>query len=142
MRWLIGALLFACAAARAAAVEPLDTLTVQIENVSIRGGNVTVMVYDAASFAAGAIDPVYKKTVKANPGRMIVTFVGIAVGEYAVKVIQDVNRNKSRDKSLLGVVSEPVGWSNAGRASGTPRFSDVKFTVTQGDNRVIVRLWQ
>jgi uncharacterized protein (DUF2141 family) len=129
-------------AAPAAADDALNTLTVSIENISVHGGRLMVGVYDQSSFDAGAVDPLFGKTLKADIGSMSVTFVGLAPGEYAVKAVLDVNGNAKRDKSLLGTVSEPVGYSRVVSARSRPAFREAKFTVKPGDNRISIRLQQ
>lgn len=119
----------------------LDTLTVRIENVSARGGLLHVGVYDEASYGSGAA-PVLERAVKPVPGTMTVTFVGIAQGTYAVKVVQDVNANKALDRHLMGAAAEPVGYSNTAGLGGKPPFRAARFTVGTGDNAVIVRMRQ
>ena len=124
----------------AATADQLTTLTVKVENVSIRGGKLHVGVYDAESFTAGAFNPVLSKVTNANPGTMVVTFIGIAPGTYAVKVVQDVNANSVQDKRFLGQTSEPIGYSNAVTHNGQPSFQEAKFAVTEGDNKIVIRL--
>jgi uncharacterized protein (DUF2141 family) len=134
------ALALAVSAAPAPADDPLNTLTVQIENADVHGGRLIVGVYDRTSFDAGAIDPILSKTLKAKLGTMSAIFVGIAPGDYAIKAVLDVNANTKRDKSVLGEVSEPVGYSRVVSPRVRPAFRDAKFTIYPGDNTIVVRM--
>ena len=121
------------------AADPLNTLAVRIENVGTRGGTLHVGVYDAASYGDGSA-PVLERTLKPIPGTMTVTFVGIDEGVYAVKAVQDINHNKAQDHHLFGSTAEPVGYSNIVGIANKPPFRAVQFTVSKGDNKVIVRM--
>lgn len=126
-------------AAAADGTASLSTLTVRIENVTTRGGALHVGVYDADSYAVDSA-PVLSRTLKPVPGTMTVTFVGVPPGVYGVKVVQDVNRNRANDRHLLGASAEPVGYSNVAGRADRPAFRAIQFTVTQGDNKAIVRM--
>lgn len=128
--------------AACASADQLNTLTVKVEGVSIRGGKLYVGVYTAEAFALGYADPVVEKTVPVKPGAMVVTFVGIATGTYGVKVFQDVNSDGNLNRGGLNFPLEPFGFSNdatPGR-SGTVAFRAAQFVVKPGDNKIVVRL--
>jgi len=139
MRTLAFLAVLAALSAGAGADGALNTLTVEIDGVGTRGGVLHVGVYDAASYAAGT-NPILARTVKAVPGRAMVTFVGITPGIYAVKAVQDVNLNGAHDKTLLGATAEPMGYSNTADRRDRPAFRVIQFTVTAGDNRAVVHM--
>lgn len=122
-----------------AAADQLNALAVHIDNVSGRGGNLHVCVYNEASYNIDAA-PQLERTLPAKPGSMVVTFLGLAPGTYAVKVVQDVNRNKAHDHLMLGATAEPIGYSNLVGRPSKPSFRAVQFTVKTGDNSVVVHM--
>ena len=64
----------------------------------------------------------------------------LPAGVYAVRVMHDVNGNGDLDSNLIGMPTEPFGFSNNARGNfGPPTFSDTKFTVN-GDTAIAVRL--
>lgn len=117
-----------------------NTLTVRIDGVGSRGGILRVGIYTRSSYDAGAYKAAFTKEVRARSGTQSVTFVGIPSGVYAVKVVQDVDRSGVRNRTLLGSAREPAGYSGAGGGRGRPTFRDICFTVSAGDNKVIVHM--
>ena len=117
------------------------SLSVKVTNVSDKGGDLRVGVYDQANFVVRGSKPVTGKIVPATPGTMIVTIDGLKPGEYGVKILQDENRNGKMDTSLM-VPTEPWGVSNDAKASlgGPPSWDDAKFTVKAGSNSIAVAL--
>lgn len=124
----------------AKAEDALDTLSVRIENVGTRGGQLRVAVFDEAGYN-GDMVPVLSRTLDAVAGTVTTTFVGIAPGRYGVRVVQDVSRDKPKTGRLLGL-NAPIGYSKLAGASGKPPFRTIQVTVTKGDNTAIVRMQQ
>lgn len=137
MRWILAAVLLVAAAA--AGEEPLNTLTVRIENVGPRGGTLNVAVHDAASYGGGSA-PRYARSVKPIVGTTIVTFVGVVPGVYGVSVVQDVDRNQTHGHHLLGATTVPIGFSGTAGRDGKPPFRAIQFSVGPGDNATLVRM--
>jgi uncharacterized protein (DUF2141 family) len=136
------ALLLAVLAVGARGADALNTLTVQVENVGVHGGTLEVGVYDEAGYSAGAVNPVMTKTLKAAPGTMTVTFVGLAAGNYAVKAVQHTGTGGKAGRHFLGHIADPAGYSNANARQAMPGFDRAKFTVSAGDNRIVVCLFE
>lgn len=118
----------------------LNTLTVQITNIGPRGGNLHVGVYTEKNFESGAIKPVMEKIVPATRGTRNVTFVGLKTGNYAVKVLQDIDKNGRLGHTMFGSRNEPIGYSRNYSMHIKPSFRDARFSVTKGDNKVHVRM--
>src|ERR1041385_9014573 len=68
-----------------AIAEPLATLTVRVEKVSDRGGNLRVALYDRASWPNDDAKPVIDGVVPAQKGETIVTLRDIPPGTYGLK---------------------------------------------------------
>ncbi|HTT99976.1 MAG TPA: DUF2141 domain-containing protein [Rhizomicrobium sp.] len=126
----------------APAADPAPTtasLTITVHNIADAGGDLRIGVYDEANFAAKAGTPVARKVTHARGSKMTITFDGIPPGTYGAKVLQDINQNGQFDMGLKGV--EPFGFSNDPEIKGgLPPFSDVKFTVSPGNNSIDVTL--
>ncbi len=70
-----------------------------------------------------------------------VVFCNLAPGRYAVIVFQDENDNGRLDKSLLGVSSEPYGFSNNPHAFlRSPSFDAAAFTLRPGIQAIQITL--
>lgn len=118
------------------------TLTLKIENLSAKGGDLRCGVYDQASFVVRGSKPVLGKIVAAKPGAMSVVFEGLKPGEYGVKCYQDENRNGHLDMGMMGMMpEEPYGMSNDAKAqmSGPP-WDEAHFALKPGAATITIHL--
>jgi uncharacterized protein (DUF2141 family) len=134
-------LIVALALSHDALARSLATLTVKVENVSDRGGNVRVALYDRASWPDDDAKPVIDGVVPAQTGETIVTLRGIPAGVYGMKAFQDYNRNEQFDTNFLGLPAEKYGFSNDARVVfSEPDFDAAKFTLSPGANTITTHL--
>ena len=62
-------------------------------------------------------------------------------GEYAFKVYHDENGNDELDTRIMGIPAERYGFSNNARgAFGPPSWEDSKFTVSDGEHSIFIKL--
>jgi uncharacterized protein (DUF2141 family) len=135
---LAAALLF-CAPAFAA--DNSATLTIRVEKVSPRGGDLRAALYDSKSYPDDDSEPVKDAVVPAVMPETVVTMTGLAPGTYAVKLFQDFNRNGKFDMSWFGIPLEKYGFSNDARPYFTePDFERTKFKLSPGANTLIIHL--
>lgn len=67
----------------------------------------------------------------------------LAEGVYAIAVFQDLDENGQLNKNLLGIPTEPYGFSGEkGGKWGVPRFEQASFEIRSGCNFQIIRLHQ
>jgi uncharacterized protein (DUF2141 family) len=117
------------------------TLTIRIEKVSPRGGDMRVALYDAKSYPDDDSEPVKDAVVPAVLPETVVTMTGLVPGTYAVKLFQDFNRNGKFDMSWFGIPLEKYGFSNDARPYFTePDFERTKFKLSPGANTLIIHL--
>lgn len=123
-RAAMAAALFLAAASALAA-----DLTVHVDGLADAVGEVRIAVFDQASGFPSA----RPKTTQAAPaakGRLSVTFKDLAPGRYAVAAFQDKNGNQRLDANMVGLPTEPYGFSNDARgAFGPPKFADAAVTL-------------
>jgi len=137
--FLAGALALAAVPTFAAA--PLATLTIKVEKVSPRGGDVRVALYDRDNYPLNDADPVVDAVVPAHPGETIVTLKPVKPGVYAVKLFQDFNRNGQFDMNWFGYPLEKYGFSNdASPTLSEPPFDATKFELRPGANTITIHL--
>jgi len=131
---LIGAGLLAPVVAHAANA----VLTVKVDHIAPKGGNLRLALYDEKSFADDDAEPIADKIVVATPSIQTVVFPGVPPGTYAVKMFQDVNRNEKFDLNWLGIPSERYGFSNNAKPNwirmSPPDFDAAKITLKSGAN--------
>ena len=106
-------------------------LELSIGPVNAAQGSLRVAIYDSAqTFRKTAVQ---QQVVPASAGTVKVRFANLNPGDYAVAVFHDRNGNEKLDANLLGVPSEPYGFSVVtGTLSGPPAWKDVKFNLPDG----------
>jgi len=70
---------------------------------------------------------------------------GLAPGKYALAFFQDENDNFKLDKNLLGIPTEPYGFSKTPESKWrVPDFEEIAVKIEPGKNRIAVQLkkWQ
>ncbi len=103
-----------------------DALRLTIRNVSPYEGQLLVGVCEEADFLREHCTYRAIVPVEANPQLIRVPHTALPPGRYAVQVVYDRNANGRLDKNLLGIPTEPVGFSrNARGRFGPPRFRQV-----------------
>jgi uncharacterized protein (DUF2141 family) len=131
---LAGAALLAPMAARAQSA----ALTIKVEHIAPRGGNLRLAIYDEKSFADDNAAPIVDKVVPASPPVQMVTFDAVPPGTYAIKMFQDANRNETFDMNWIGLPSERYGFSNNAKPDwmhlSPPGFTAAKIELKPGAN--------
>jgi uncharacterized protein (DUF2141 family) len=119
------------------------TLTIKVEHVSAKGGDLRLALYDARDYNDDD-HPLADKVVPAVAGETIVVWEGLAPGTYAIKMMQDENRNGKMDDNWFGLPREPYGLSNDAQPDllhlSPPPFDAAKFTLHAGNNRAVITL--
>ena len=141
LRLMLASVLFV--APLGACAEEMAVLTVRVENVSPKGGNLRIALYDRTRYDADG-EPVTDRVVAVKPGANLVTFDGVEPGEYAIKMFQDQNRNEKFDQNWIGLPVERYGFSNNAGPDwlhlGPPRFDTAKILLRSGANATTIRL--
>jgi uncharacterized protein (DUF2141 family) len=139
--FLAGVIALAVAAGPAASAPLQAMLSIRIEKVSPRGGDLRVAVYTEQSWADDNSDPAAGAVVAAKPGETVVTLGPLKPGLYGVKLFQDFNRNGHFDLNWIGWPLEKYGFSNdAIPTIGEPSFDAAKFELHPGANAIVVHL--
>lgn len=135
------AVLLASPVARA---DDMAVLTVTVQHISSKGGDLRLAIYDRKSFGDDDADPVIDKVVPAKPWGQVVTFDPVPPGTYAVKMFQDVNRNAKFDFNWIGLPAERYGFSNNAQPDwmrmAPPSFDDAKIALKPGPNAISIWL--
>ena len=68
-------------------------------------------------------------------------FAGVIPGKYAISVYHDVNGNQRLDSNMVGIPSEPYGFSRDARGKmGPPSFDDAAFEVGKDNVNLTLRV--
>ena len=75
----------------------------------------------------------------ANAEQQRIEIHGLAAGEYAIAVVQDLNQNHELDKRLGLFPKEPYGFSNNTGGRGPAKYAKAKFNLDV-DREITIRL--
>ena len=83
------------------------------------------------------------QSIKTNPaktGDLILHFVGLAPGRYAIMAYHDEDSNGELNRRFGMFPTEGYGLSNNPKVSGPPAFDDSAFDIPAPDNRLHIKL--
>lgn len=130
--------LTALSPASGAHAQTQPTVTISVTGVEVLRGNILVALYDEGSWGATAVA---LGRAPANGETVTVEVRAPGVGRYAVRLFHDVDGDNELDANLLGIPTEPFGFSNdAPLRFGPPAFSDAAFDVSAGGARQSITL--
>lgn len=135
-RSLSAATLAAAALLSAGAAQALD-LTVVVTGARSAKGQVMAAVFDKAE---GWTTTRLRGEAVAAGERVTLVFRDLPAGTYAVAVYHDENGNGRLDANVIGLPTEPYGFSrDAAGTLGPPRFADAAMAL-QADTTIHVKL--
>jgi uncharacterized protein (DUF2141 family) len=103
-------------------------LTIEVSNITELKGSVMVALYVNGETWLGK--PALGSGAAANAEKVTVKFADVPAGSYAAAVYQDVNGNGKMDSNVMGIPTEPYGFSNnATGRFGPPKFDAAKFLM-------------
>ena len=109
-----------------------ETLTVVVTNVATPEGTIMVQVMAGEAEFKGDETAIASFMQRAQDGEMTFS-TSLPTGEYAIRVMHDLNGNGDLDANFVGIPKEPWAMSNNAKGNfGPPKWKDVKFDL-QGD---------
>ena len=133
---VIGASLFLTAASSAASAAIVE---IAVTGVAKARGHIHVDLCTQDTFLKD--DCPYAGTAVATPGSTVVTITGVPPGEYAAQVFHDEHDDGTVHRTVLGIPTEPIGFSNdAPLHLHGPKFKEAAFAVEHGVERITLRL--
>ncbi|HZP24779.1 MAG TPA: DUF2141 domain-containing protein [Terriglobales bacterium] len=131
------------AAAPAAGAAQGFTLTLTVEGVDQRDGNIGVLIFNSPKgWAEDRFAAFRTAEVPAHPGTVTITIPNLPAGEYAVSLAHDVNKNRKLDRNFIGKPTEQWGLSNNPHTLiKTPPYDVCKFALS-GDMQVHIKMQQ
>jgi uncharacterized protein (DUF2141 family) len=104
-------------------------LMLKIDKVKTLNGSLLIAVYNQAPNYDNNTQWVVARKIKVTEAPMLISLGDLPAGDYAVKLFQDENDNGQIDKSVIGIPTEPYGFSNNGGSYGQPSFDEAKVMV-------------
>jgi uncharacterized protein (DUF2141 family) len=121
---------------------PTYTLTVVVEGVNEKDGNIGLLVFNSdKGWPDDRKVALRDIAVPAKPSTTnTIEVPNLPAGDYAVAVIHDVNKNHKLDKNFMGVPTEQWGMStNPSHGLKAPPFNSVKFSLT-GNQEIHIKV--
>ena len=135
IRFLALGVFLTVAAGQAVAAE----LRVRVTELRAGEGGVHFALYATADSFPKNDDRYAGAEVKAEDGRAIWVFRGLAPGRYAVAVYHDENGNGEFDQGFFGIPLEGYAFSNGATAFfSAPGFDDAAVTVGEGVTEITI----
>lgn len=117
-------------------------LTVLISNVKAPKGEVAIAIYkNQETFLVKKQQAFLKRGTVSSTGTVSMQFTNLPHGDYAIAIYHDVNNNKELDKNMLGIPSEPYGFSNnIVPTFRVPTFDEARFSFRETASSMTIRL--
>jgi uncharacterized protein (DUF2141 family) len=104
-----------------------------VSGLDATGGNLQIAVDSSEASFEEKAPPAKLISVPVSSTAMQVDLGDLPAGTYAIRVFQDVNKNEELDTNLVGIPSEPFGFSNNPRITfGPPSFSQAAVEFKTG----------
>jgi uncharacterized protein (DUF2141 family) len=138
------------------------TLTVEVANLRNQEGNVCLKLFSSGDGFPNDDDSALERTCVAidqpiepteadelaidaaseNTAPLFrYTFENLAVGNYAVAIYHDRNRDERLNRTLFGIPAEGYGFSNDAPANfGPAKFDDAVFAVEEPNRTIQIRM--
>ena len=105
-------------------------LCIEVDNIQTLQGTIRTVVVDSKAGFDGEAKPAGAFVVPASQSSLSVCIDGFAEGEYALRVMQDVDGDEELATNLIGAPAEPWGTSNNAKGSfGPPKWKQARFEL-------------
>jgi uncharacterized protein (DUF2141 family) len=104
-------------------------------------GEIRAMLFDNPAGFDKRGDAVASFAVTPRNGQVTVMIANLPPGTYAVATFQDQKGTQQLDTDILGIPTEPYGFSNDARGLiGPPGFDQAAFPLETSDLAITIRL--
>jgi uncharacterized protein (DUF2141 family) len=122
------------------------TLQLEIANVRDARGSIRVGLYNKADGFPDEDKVFWNQVLKASQkGTIILEIPDLVYGQYALAIYHDLNGNGRLDKNMVGVPTEPYGFSGAAKGKwSSPKFGEAAFSFQKDQHRlsITLRKWE
>jgi uncharacterized protein (DUF2141 family) len=119
-----------------------NTLQLTVNKIKNNEGVVRVLLFKGSEGFPDELDKAHSNaSIKIQNGKAIITFEGLAEGDYALSVFHDSQNTGKLRTNAFGVPRDGYGFSNNATGTfGPPSFDKASFKVTAGKNHVEIDL--
>ncbi len=98
-------------------------------------GNLRIGIFKKEGFPT-ASKAIYGKIIAVDKSKMEVNFTDIEPNTYGIAVVQDQDKNGKLSTNLVGIPTEPYGFSNNKFGTfGPPDFNEISFKLETGKQK-------
>ncbi len=106
------------------------SIEIVVNGIKSFNGQINVALYDTSTNFNIIEKAFYKQTYSIKSNSIIISIPNVPIGEYAISLFHDVNKNFQIDKNMLGIPKEGFAFSNNATANfGPPNWESAKFMV-------------
>ncbi len=132
----------ACACAVPPKVSPPDataSLTIRVVGLTSADGHVRIAVFESED--SWLENAAYEAVLEASDPTVEWTIANLPLGDYAVAVFHDLNGNGLQDRNIVGMPTEPYGFSNEARSLlGPASWREAVFVISNPVFEIEIRI--
>lgn len=119
-----------------------SNLAITFENLKERKGTLYIAIYNDAKNFLHPNHPIKQVTIPvAGLNEYALRTKQLKAGEYAVAVFLDINGNGQLDTNILGIPTEPYGFSGTKHPKfRAPKFDEAAFSLTKQHQNIRITL--
>jgi uncharacterized protein (DUF2141 family) len=141
MKWIFLSLCLSTFALHSSKLEMGRKLTLRFEGIEKTGGTVRLALYGSRSDFMQEDKAVLYNFKADSQGTVEGKIADLPAGSYAFAVFLDENNNKKLDKNLVGVPTEPYGFSKIPPSKWRlPTWEEVRFELGTNDQTLLIKL--
>jgi uncharacterized protein (DUF2141 family) len=118
------------------------TLALTINQIKPLEGAIRILMFNGKEgWPNDPTKAVYIKSITVDQSEINLEIKDLKYGDYAIAVLHDINLNEKADKSIIGIPTEPFGFSNYPKITfGVPDFEEVSFTFNKPTKRLLIEM--
>lgn len=117
-----------------------EPLTIIIENVKAKEGNVILAVFKQEKDFLKSPYKSYKRAIETN-NSIVLKITDVPYGNFAISIFLDENKNDQLDTNTFGIPKESFGFSNNKMGlMGPPSYEDCKIEYNNESNSYTIKL--
>lgn len=115
-----------------------DSINITVTDMPSSEGKVMVQILAGEAQFKGESPAIASIMQQATTGEMQFSAHSLPAGEYAFRVMHDINNNDELDSNFVGMPTEPWAFSNNATGNfGPPKWENVKFQLDGTVNQTI-----
>lgn len=114
-------------------------VTVNFAGLNTLSGELYLAVY-ASEENMKSRKAIQSQIIRVHNAAQKAVLADLPSGHYGVMVFQDLDGNRDLNTNLIGIPTEPYGFSNNPRVMGPPSFSDIKFDVATTSIHITINM--